>query len=160
MTETKVKTLEYFLDSYISFPHSLEYLHHDINVDYYDGMNIEDTLSIYELGYKNLENVSFVERSLLFNIVDYIRLNPESFFVSQVETIVLVLHKKPILIFRNHNNVCDRCLMINVDKILEEDNSDFKFLKETNFNFSKIMTGIFCLGLVSALVYYKIKVKK
>jgi hypothetical protein len=160
MTETKVKTLEYFLDSYISFPHSSEYLYHDINVDYYDGMNIEDTLSVYELGYKNLENISFVHRSLLFNIVDYIRLNPESFFVSQVETIVLVLHKKPILIFRNHNNVCDRCLKIDVDKILEEDSSDFKFLKETNFSFSKIMTGIFCLGLVSALFYYKIKVKK
>jgi hypothetical protein len=160
MTETQVKTLEYFLDSYISFPHTSKYLEHDINVDYYDGLNIEDTLSIYELGYKNLENVSFVNRSLLFNIIDYIRLNPDSFFVSQIELIVFVLHKKPILIFRNHNNVCDRCLMIDVDKILEEDNIDFKFLKESKYGYGKILTGILFLGLISTLVYYKIKVKK
>ncbi len=160
MTETKVKTLEYFLDSYISFPHSSEYLQHDINVDYYDGMNIEDTLSIYELGYKNLENVSFVNRSLLFNIIDYIRLNPESFFVSQIEMIVFVLYKKPILTFRNHNNVCDRCLVVDVDKILEENNSDFKFLKRNSFDYSKILFGIFSIGIISALIYYKIKAKK
>jgi hypothetical protein len=160
MTETRVKTLEYFLDSYISFPHSSEYLHHNINVDYYDGLHIEDTLSIYELGYKNLEDVSFVHRSLLFNIIDYIRLNPESFFVSQVELIVFTLHKNPILMFRNHNNVCDRCLKIDVDKILDEDNIDFKFLKKSNFSIGKIITGILFLGLVSTLVYYKIKVKK
>ena len=159
-TETKVKTLEYFLDSYISFPHTSEYLHHNINVDYYDGIHIEDTLSIYELGYKNLENVSFVHRSLLFNIIDYIRLHPESFFISQVELIVIVLHKKPILMFRNHSNVCDRCLMINVDKIVEEDNIDFKFLRKSNFSIGKIITGLICIGLISTLVYYKVKVKK
>jgi len=160
MTETKVKTLEYFLDSYISFPHSSKYLEHDINVDYYDGLNIEDTLSIYELGYKNLENVSFVERSLLFNIVDYIRLNPDSFFVSQIETIVFVLRKNPILIFRNHSNVCDRCLVVDVDKILEEDNIDFKFLKEHKYSYGKILATIGLIGLISSLIYYKVKVKK
>jgi hypothetical protein len=157
MTETKVKTLEYFLDSYISFPHSLEYLEHDINVEYYDGLHIEDTLSITELGYKNLENISFVERSLLFNIVDYIRLNPESFFISQVEMIVLVLHKKPILMFRNNSNVCDRCLMIDVDKIIEEDSNDFKFLRENRFNYFKTMTGVLILGALVGYVFYKSK---
>lgn len=154
-TETKVKTLEYFLDSYISFPHSSNFLEHNINVDYYDGMDIENTLSIYELGYKNLESLSFIERSLLFNIVDYIRLNPDSFFISQIELIVFVLNKNPILMFRNHNNVCDRCLMIDVDKIIEEDKKDFKFLRKNNINFGKIITGITFIGIISALIYYK-----
>ena len=156
-TETKVKTLEYFLDSYISFPHTSDYLHHNINVDYYDGLHIEDTLSIYELGYKNLENISFVERSLLFNIVDYIRLNPESFFISQVEMIVLVLHKKPILMFRNNSNVCDRCLMIDVDKIIQEDSNDFKFLRENKFSYIKTITGFLLLGALVGYVFYKNK---
>jgi hypothetical protein len=159
-TETKVKNLEYFLDSYFSVSHSSRYLEHDINVEYYDGLDIENTFSIYELGYKNIESLSFIERSLIFNIVDYIRLNPESFFLSQVELVVFILNKTPILIFRNHNNVCDRCIVINIDKIIEEDKKDFKFLRKTGFNFGKFLTGIGLIGLISSIIYYKIKVKK
>lgn len=155
ITETQVKTIEYFLDSYISFPHSSKFLNNNINVDYYDGLNIENTLSIYDLGYKNLEFVSFIHRGLLFNIIDYIRLNPESFFISQVELIVFILNKNPILIFRNHNNICDRCVVINVDKIIEEDNNDFKFLRKINISYSKYITGILLFGIFSSLVFYK-----
>ncbi len=159
-TETKVKTLEYFLDSYFSVSHSSKYLNQNINVDYYDGLDIENTFSVYESGYKNIESLSFIEKGLIFNIVDYIRLNPESFFLSQVELVVFILNQNPVLIFRNHNNVCDRCVVINIDKIIEEDKKDFKFLRNNFFSFGKILTGLICIGLISTLVYYKIKVKK
>jgi hypothetical protein len=159
-TETKIKNLEYFLDSYFFISHSSNYLNHNINVEYYDGLDIENTFSIYDLGYKNIESLSFIERSLIFNIVDYIRLNPDSFFLSQVELAVFVLNKTPILIFRNHSNVCDRCIVIDIDKIVEEDKKDFKFLRKTNINFEKILIGVGIIALFFTFAYYKIKTKK
>jgi hypothetical protein len=158
--ETKTKNLEYFLDSYFFVSHSSNYLNYNVNVEYYDGLDVENTFSIYDSGYKNIETLSFIEKSLIFNIVDYIRLNPESFFLSQVELVVFVLNKTPILIFRNHSNVCDRCIVIDIDKIIEEDKKDFKFLRKTNINLKKILIGIGVITLIFTLAYHKIKVKK
>ena len=153
-TLTLTKDIEYFLSNYTSFPYQI-LIDEDIKIDYYNGLDIENTLLIGDSGYKNLELVSFIQREIIYNIMEYIRLNPESFFISQVEHIVIKLNKNPILVFRNNNSVCDRAVFIDVDKIIEEDINEFKFLRKININYSKWITGIFGIGLISTFIYLR-----
>jgi hypothetical protein len=128
----------------------------DITMDYYDGLDIENTFDIYNC-YRNMDKVSFLENEVIHNIIEYIKVDPDIFFASQVERIVLILKNKPIVIFINNNQSCDRTTLINLDKILEDNTSKFKFLRNYRINYKKIIPlGLTFISL-SLFAYSKYK---
>lgn len=129
----------------------------DITMDYYDGLDIENTFDIDNC-YRNMDNVSFLENEVIHNIVEYIKIDPDIFFASQVERIIFILKNKPIVIFTNNNPACDRTTLINLDKILEDNTSKFKFLRNYRINYKKIIP--LSLAFVSLSLFAYLKYKK
>ncbi len=131
-------------------------LDEDIIMDYYDGLNIENTFDIDNC-YRNIKDISFLENEVVHNIIEYIKREPDIFFASQVERIVLILKNKPIVVFSNNHPACDRTTVINLDKILEDDTQKYKFLRNYNINYKKLIS----IGLVCAtLSFFAFKYKK
>lgn len=131
-------------------------LNEDITMDYYDGLNIQNTFDIDNC-YRNIKNVSFLENEVIFNIIEYIKREPDIFFASQVERIVLILKSKPIVVFSNNHPACDRTVLINLDKILEDDTPKYKFLRNYSINYKKLIPVSLGIGILSFLVYSKYK---
>jgi hypothetical protein len=128
----------------------------EIEMDYYDGLNIENTFDIDNC-YRNIKDVSFLENEVIFNIIEYIKRDPDIFFASQVERIVLLLKGKTIVVFSNNHPACDRSTIINLDKILEDNTSKYKFLKNYRINYKKLIPLGLALTTLSFLVYSRYK---
>ena len=157
MTETLDIVHEYFSNYYTKVYSSHIYEDSDIRIHYYNGIELEDTFFIDDFIYENLNHLSFPEKELIFNVVEYIKLKPEIFFTSQVEKIILIFNKKPLLIFKNNDYVCERAVVIDVDKIMETDFDEIKFLKKININYTKWLTLFLGISLIGTLTYFKLK---
>ena len=157
MTETLDIVHEYFSNYYTKVYSSHIYEDSDIRIHYYNGIQLEDTFFIDDFIYENLNHLSFLEKELIFNIVEYIKLKPEIFFTTQVEKIILIFNKKPLLIFKNNDYVCERAVIIDVDKIMETDFDEIKFLKKIKVNYTKWLTLFLGASLIGTLTYFKMK---
>jgi hypothetical protein len=146
----------YVWNNYTTIPLHYSVNQENIKIDYYDGLNIKNTFHV-ENGYSNLDDISYFTRDIIYNILEYIREEPDVFFASQVEKIILTLKNKPILIFSNLSHVCDRTTIIDVDKIIEDDIEEFKFLRSYKINYKKIIP--LSLAFTSLAIYTYIKFK-
>ena len=128
----------------------------NIEMDYYDGLNIENTFDIDNC-YKNISNISFLENEVVHNIIECLKRDPDIFFASQVERIVLILKGNPIVVFSNNHPACDRTTLINLDKILEDDTHKYKFLRIYRINYKKIIPLSLAFVTLSFIFYSKYK---
>lgn len=143
------------LEELIDFPLYYNIDDSDITIDYYDGLDMKNTFDM-DNSYKNMNNLTSLENDVVHIIVRYIKADPDIFFASQVEKIVLNLKNKPLVIFSNNNPACDRTTLINLDKILEDKTPKFNFLRNNGINFKKLTA--FGLGLITvSFLIYKFK---